>query len=63
MPFFIGWFECSNPKDTNPVGGELGALAITTPDADHLAGALGAIDLNIAVSVGPPELFVTNDSP
>ena len=63
MPFFIDWLECANPKDTNPVGGEFRALAITTPDADDLAGALRAIDLDIAVSAGPPALSVTIDSP
>ena len=63
LPFFIDWLECANPKDTNPVGGELRALAITTPDADDLAGTLRAIDLDIAVSEGPPGIFVTIDSP
>jgi hypothetical protein len=63
MPFFIDWLECTNPKDTNPVGGEFKALAVTTPDADNLAVALRSIDLNITVSAGPPALSVTIDSP
>ena len=62
MPFFIDWLECANPKDTNPVGGEFRALAITTPDADDLAGTLRAINLDIGVSAGPPGLSVTIDS-
>ena len=63
LPFFIDWLECANPKDTNPVGGEFRTLAITTPDADDLAGALRAIDLDIAVFAGPPGISVTIDSP
>ena len=63
LPFFIDWLECANPKDTNPVGGEFRTLAITTPDADDLAGALRAIDLDIAVFPGPPGISVTIDSP
>ena len=63
MPFFIDWLGCANPKDTNPVGGEFRALAITTPDADDLTSALCAIDLDIAVSAGPPGLSVTIGSP
>ena len=63
MPFFIDWLECTNPKDTNPIGGGFKALAITTPDADDLASTLRAIDLDIAVSAGPPALSVTIDSP
>jgi len=63
MPFFIDWLECTNPKDTNPVGGEFRALAITAPDADDLAGILRSVDLDIAVSAGPPELSVAIDSP
>jgi hypothetical protein len=63
MPFFIDWLECVNPKDTNPVGGEFRALAITTPDTDDLAGVLRAIDLDIVVAAGPPALTVTIDSP
>jgi len=63
MPFFIDWLECANPKDTNPVGGEFRALVITTPDADDLTGTLCVIDLDIAVSAGPPGLSVTIDSP
>jgi len=63
MPFFIDWLECANPKDTSPVGGEFRALAITTPDANDLASALRSIDLDIAVSAGPPALSVTIDSP
>ena len=63
MPFFIDWLECANPKDANPVGGEFRALAITTPDVDDLAGVLSAINLDIAVTAGPPALSVTIDSP
>jgi len=63
MPFFIDWLECANPKDTNPVGGEFRALAITSPAADDLAGALRSIELDIAVTAGPPALSVTIDSP
>ena len=63
MPFFIDWLECANPKDANPVGGEFRALAITTPDVDDLAGVLSAINLDIAVTTGPPALSVTIDSP
>ena len=63
LPFFIDWLECANPQDTTPVGGEVRTLAITTPDADDLAGALRAIDLDIAVFPGPPGISVTIDSP
>ncbi len=63
MPFFIDWLECTNPKDTNPVGGEFRTLAITMPDADDLASTLRAIDLDVSVSAGPPALSVTIDSP
>ena len=59
MPFFIDWLECANPKDTNPVAGEFGALAITTPNADDLASVLSGIGLDLRVSEGASALAVS----
>jgi len=59
MPFFIDWLKCPNPRQTNPVGGELQSLAIATPDAADLQRALTAIGLDLPVSEGDPSLKVS----
>ena len=59
MPFFIDWLECVNPKDSNPLGGELQALSITTPDAADLQRTLAAIGVEVPVAEGAPGLNVS----
>ncbi len=58
MPFFIDWRESSHPAATSPVGGELAAFSISTPDAGELGAVLARLDLPVEVSEGGAELRV-----
>ncbi|MDP6377829.1 MAG: VOC family protein [Pseudomonadales bacterium] len=59
MPFFIDWLECTNPRLTNPAGGQFQSLSITTPNAADLHRTLAAIALEVPVLEGEPALAVS----
>ena len=63
MPFFIDWLECTNPRDTNPHGGEFQSLTISTGNAADLQGTLAAIDLDLNVTEGEPAISVHIETP
>ena len=59
MPFFIDWLECPNPKDTNPAGGALRSVEISTPEAADLQELLAVLGLEQSISEGEPALQAT----
>ena len=62
FPFFIDWLECANPKDTNPVGGQFQTIEVTTPEGAKLQALMRAIDLDITIKSGDPQIAVVVES-
>lgn len=52
LPFGIDWLECAHPATTNPRGGTLQQVRISTPDAAELGAILAAMRIDVQVSSG-----------
>ena len=58
LPFFIDWLACTNPKDSNPIGGHFNSLLISDPFPRKLQHVLTALGLPVTVTEGKRSISV-----